>query len=157
MIGSLCPLPVQLKREQLVKLPHTKSMFARIHVDQLAAELHSLQLQTISLFGFGARSQFYRPSGSDDAMPRQGVDRVAAQETRNGAVVERITGSRGNSAVSTDLADGDRDDDSTKSIIADVIRLQTIDDNSAFQFLFVEKTKPIARNLETFFSHLTID
>lgn len=128
-------------------------MFARIHVDELAAELYSLELQAISLFRFRTRFQFYRPTGSDHAMPGKRIDRVATQKMCDGAVVERITGSGRNSAVSTDFSDGDRNDGSTKSIVAYVIWLQTVDDDSAFEFLFVEKAEAIARDLEAFISH----
>lgn len=143
-----------MKRDWLVELPYAKFMFARIHVDQLAAELHSFELETIALLGFGGCFQFDRAASTYHAMPRQRINRVATQEPRNGAMIERIAGGGRNPAIRTHFSHGDRNDHSTKSIIAYVIWLQAVADDSTLKLLFVEKPEAISRNLKALL-HLT--
>jgi len=138
----------------LVDLPNAKLMLAQVHVNQLADELDTFQLQPISLFDRGTGFQFYCSTGSDDPMPRQRIGRIDAQQARDRAVIQRIAGGRCDVSIRADFSDGNRKNNAPKSIIAKIIRLQSVDDDPALQLLFVKKPKPITGNLKTLPIHI---
>ncbi|HTJ29415.1 MAG TPA: hypothetical protein VL346_02890 [Acidobacteriaceae bacterium] len=57
------------------------------HVDSFSIELHAFELEARPLFASWDSSELYLAAGSYDAMPRQLIDRVCAQESSNGSMV----------------------------------------------------------------------
>ncbi len=62
-------------------------MFAGHHVDKLAEEFYSFELEPFALFERGGSPEFDVSARADDAMPRKSVCRVAPQEAGDSAVV----------------------------------------------------------------------
>ena len=132
---------LRMKRDWLVEFPHAKLVFAGNHVDRLGAELHSFEFTAISLLSswrsLSVRSRHQRQPR--DAKER--ICRIATKKTRDERNEEWITGSGRNPAIRADSSDGDRDDDSTESIIAHVIWFQAVADHSTLKLLLVKITR----------------
>src|ERR1700733_12850669 len=83
----------------LVDLPWLNGVFEMFHVYPFPVKLNSLQLQACSLLLCSGASQSYLAADPHDAMPRQLIYRIDAQQACDGTMVPWIAGCRSNSSI----------------------------------------------------------
>ena len=91
-------------------------MQPKIHA--LACEGDAFQFEAEALFERGIETEFDGSARAYYALPRQRVGWIMAQEARDGAVIERVSGRCGDLPVAGDFALGDGANDAAERLVA---------------------------------------
>ena len=119
---------------RLDRVPAAQSVFAALHVDACAGEPDTFHAETAALLEGGVVVEFDVAARAEDAVPGQGIGGVDAEEARDGAMVEGVTGGRGNFAVRADFARRDGEDDAAEGSVAILIGAQAVTQEGAAHF-----------------------
>ena len=80
-------------------LPRVKEVFAELHINMLSTEPDAFEEKARALLTSGGAREPDASTDAQDAMPGELVRWVCSEEPSDGAVVERVSRSCGDSAV----------------------------------------------------------
>ncbi len=109
-----------------VDFPGLEGVLEVRHVDSFAGELDALELEAGALFVGRVAAQLDLAADAEDAMPRELVDWLMAQEFGDGSVIARVAGGRGYSAIGADLAGGDGEDHVAEGLVTLFVLAESI-------------------------------